>query len=122
MIGENGKSSVTVKKSELLQKMQQNRKAHHDEYLRTEAVFRQKAIVELGKMLQEAQDGKPVRLIASLTAPFEMVDEYDRVIAMLEMSVSETVTISEQQFSNYVLDKWQWKASFLSNSSMYSGG
>ena len=121
MLNENGKSSVTVNKVELLKKLYKNRDSHFLQYQKDEKRFRAKAIKELQQMTKDAQAGKPVRLMVGLSAPFERTHEYDRVIAMMEMSVAENITISEAQFAQYVLDEWSWKPNFLANSLAYGG-
>ena len=40
---------------------------------------------------------------------------------MLEMSQADTVTITEQQFSQYVLDEWGWMRDFVGSTSPYNG-
>jgi hypothetical protein len=40
------------------------------------------------------------------------LDEYDRTIQMLLMSVDERITLEAHEFTQLVLDKWGWKAQF----------
>ncbi len=36
-------------------------------------------------------------------------------IAMIEMSIGETVVLTEGDFAQYVMDDWGWQDQFLSN-------
>lgn len=44
--------------------------------------------------------------------------EYEKVIKMLEMTVDEVLTLSDQQFQTLVMDHWIWKDNFAINSMM----
>ncbi len=46
--------------------------------------------------------------------------DYDRVISMLKMDLTDTVELSESDYSQYVLDDWQWKRQFLGSNRAYS--
>ena len=52
--------------------------------------------------------------------PHDHTDDYDTVIAMLEMCVDEVVEIDMQEFDNYVRDNWQWKANWSASNALYS--
>jgi hypothetical protein len=47
------------------------------------------------------------------------VDEYDKIIRKLELEEQDTVFLEDDQFEKFVMDNWNWKANFLSNSIMY---
>lgn len=44
----------------------------------------------------------------------------ESMIKMLEMCVADEVTVTEQQFSQYVLDDWGWKKQFITTNARYS--
>src|SRR5262245_28432024 len=96
-------STVTVKKTELLLAIKSNREKHLDEFLKAQEGYREEVIKVLDRRLAEMREGKPflVETIWSLTMPHEHTKDYDRVIRMLEMSIADEVTISEQQFMQY---------------------
>lgn len=114
-----GLSVITVKVDELLEALEKNLEKHLSEYQEAEAGFREKALVELEKAVEEVREGKPVRLSIPLAAPTNHAKDYTRVIRMLRMSIDSDVAITEQQFSCYVLDDWAWKGAFVGTNAQY---
>lgn len=112
--------SIKVNKIDLLVKLKANRENHRTIFLEAQKGYREMAIAELDKTLQDARDGKRFNRSLSLTAPVDMTKEYDTAIEMLEMSVDKHVTLTSRQFSNYIKDDWAWKQSFLLSNSRYS--
>lgn len=70
-------------------------------------------------MLSDARSSKPIRRSISLPEPIDRTKDYDRVIAMLEMSVEDEVELEEHDFDRYVLDNWEWKDLAYSTNSQY---
>jgi hypothetical protein len=60
-----------------------------------------------------------VREIGELRAPKHHLDEYDRALAMLQMSVNAEVTLQEHEFQQLVMDEWGWKREFQAITSSY---
>ncbi len=116
---ENGKSGVTVKKTELLKAMRKNRSTHTATFLQAQKGYREAIIRELDVMLAEARGGKRIRRSVSLIEPEDHSKDYDRVIRMLEMSVQATIFISDHEFGCYVQDDWGWKESFTNSTQGY---
>jgi len=56
----------------------------------------------------------------NLTAPENHIEDYIRVLRMLNMSVEDKITLSEVQFNQYVMDNWHWTRSFKTMSATYS--
>lgn len=112
--------SVVVKKDELLTRIRANRENHTKIFEEAMVTYRQMAIEELDKMLAEARAGKRIRRQLQLVEPMNQCREYDRVIAMLEMSTEDEIEISQGEFACYVLDQWAWRQQFLSSNSLYS--
>jgi hypothetical protein len=117
--GDFGKSEVTVKKSDLLEKMKANLSKHRAMFLEAQEGYRDAVIKELDAMLKEACDGKTIRRLVELEEPQDHSDEYETNIAMLEWSVSDTLSISQLQFKNFVLDKWGWSEQFITSNAAY---
>ena len=119
MINENGTSGVTVNKVELLAILRDNRKRHYEMFLRAQEGYRKAVIKQLDQMLANAKEGKPIRLFFSMPEPVNHVKDYDRIIRMLELNVTEQVTISESKFNQYVMDEWSWSEFANSTNSSY---
>ncbi len=77
-------------------------------------------VAELETMLGDAKAGRRIRRSVQLPEPRDHTRDYDRVILMLELAETERITLSEQEFSCFVLDEWGWRSDFLSTSAPYS--
>ena len=121
MINDLGESKVTVTKVELLDAIRKNREQHKESYEAAATGYRDAAIVALGKALKEAKAGGPIVRALGIVEPTEHIKDYDRIIRMLEMSTADSISITEHQFSQYVLDEWNWKAAFVGTTSLYNG-
>jgi len=122
MIEENGLSVVTVKKEELLKELKKNLEGHRKMFLEAQAGFRTAFIKELDSMLEDARAGRSYRKMVMLEEPQDQSAAYARVIRMLEMCIKDTISITEQEFAQYVLDDWSWKKQFLATSNRYMNG
>jgi|SRR5689334_5504119 len=114
--------TVKVVRTELLQKIEENRANHRALFLKAQEGYRRMVIEELDKMLSDAREGKPIRIAVALQAPQDHTDEYDNVIEMLKMSVEEHIEIAAHDFQCYVRDKWQWSAHTNFLNSTYAAG
>jgi len=103
MLNDFGKSTVTIKKPELLEAIKKNRDSHQSEFEDAVKGYREAAIKQLSTMLDEANNGKTIRRGLDLIEPVSHVKDYDRVIRMLEMSMADEIQITEQQFSHSYL-------------------
>jgi hypothetical protein len=112
---------VTVRKQDLLAKLRENRKEHHNIFLEAQKSYREAAIKLLDQQLALARNGSPFMLsrIVKLAEPQDHTKDYDRAIAMLEMSVGDTITITAQEFANFVEDNWQWTYQWAASSLQY---
>jgi hypothetical protein len=54
-----------------------------------------------------------------LNYPENHLDDYKRVIKMLELSVADRIQLSQSEFDSYVLNNWNWRNSFLTTNSLY---
>lgn len=101
--------SVNIKRTELLSKIKENRNNHVAEYKEAEAGYRIAVVDELKKMINDAECGRPVKRQLNLLEPQNHTKEYDRIIAMLEMSADDIIELDTTSFEQYVLDEWSWK-------------
>ena len=111
--------SVTMKKSDLMNRVEKNRKEHRSLFLKAQDGYRQAVIGELNVMLAEAKERKPMRRMINLPEPEDHTADYDRVIDMIEMSIDDEVELSAQEFDWYVRDNWAWSALATMTNSSY---
>jgi hypothetical protein len=101
-------NQVKVRRAELLAKIHINRDAHRALFLKAQEGYRKLVIEELDKMLADAKAGRQISRSINLAEPVDHSPDYDRVITMLEMSVDDTVILSAEECSQFILDNWEW--------------
>lgn len=111
---------VTVERTELLTKVRENRDKHKTDYDSAVETYRVEAKAALREQVKNIDKGEPFSLTFKLPEPREFLDEYDRAIAMLEMSVDDHVKLSEDEFDNLVQDNWPWAHQFAAATSIYN--
>ncbi len=113
-------SKIPVKRTELLEALIKNRETHKTEYIEAYEGFKIAFVQEAEKLLVRAKEGKFDRAHIGLTPPSDHTKDYDRVIRMMEMCTVPEVIITEQQFSQYVLDEWGWQRDFGASKALYA--
>src|SRR3954471_7210545 len=112
-------NEIIVEKKDLLAKLKENRKNHRKVFEAALAGYRQTAIEELEKRLEDARKGKRIDILIRLHEPVDQTKDYDRAIAMLEMDIGDKVELDANQFSQFVLDDWAWKNQFTASNTAY---
>ena len=114
---------VTVNQKVLLGFVTTNMEKHQREYHEARAGYADKLNTELSQILTDLQLGKDVydrlRKVALMPKPRSYAAEYQRVVRMLELHTGETVSLSEEQYQNYVEDDWRWSGDFMSGTAPY---
>ncbi len=113
-------NTIKVNKAELLEILVANLKKHESIYEKAFSNFRKKAIKEMEKNLKVAQKGGKVDLHISLPYPENHSDDYKRVIGMLQMSIEDSVSMTDSEYQTYVQDQWHWQRSFVANTVSYA--
>lgn len=111
---------VTVQRAELLETLRKNREEHKQIFEEALAGYRTEVVRVLEARLADARQNRRIDLRISLVQPVDQTKEYDRAIRMCEMSVDDTIELSNEAFANYVMDDWSWSHQFLSANSTYS--
>lgn len=119
MSGE-GLELIRARKSELLKALKANRDEHRSTFLEALDGYSKEAIKALNERIEDAKKNKRISLSFLLVQPEDHTKDYDRVIRMLEMSVSEELEITQDQFSNFVMDDWAWSRQFYHSNRAYS--
>lgn len=112
--------NVTVSRLDLLARVQENRDRHREVFLSAQEGYRRKFIEVLEQRLEDARNGKHFNQRINLVEPMDMTKEYDRVIAMLEMSVDDQIELDASSFAAYVQDDWSWKQQFVTSNAAYT--
>lgn len=112
--------TVRIDKKDLLLKVTANRANHRRMFEAAQAGFRDAVIMELEKSIADAKKGRRVRTNVELQAPIDQTREYDRIIMQLEMETRNEVELTDEEFSNYVMDQWRWSSQVLGLATMYA--
>lgn len=115
-----GMSIVVVNRDALLAKIKENRDGHRTLFLEAQKGYRGRIIEELERMLADARRGLKVEQYINLPIPEDHTKDYNRVIAMVEMSVEANIELTAVEFSQYVMDEWAWRADFIGTASNYT--
>ena len=116
--------SISVDKQQLLATLRENRDTHQADYELAwdgykEAVL--KSLRELLRAAKRAEHGETINVHVPHYQPESHVDDYDRVIQMLEWDTDSQVTLDHQEFQQFVQDNWHWKHQFQTANVMYAG-
>jgi hypothetical protein len=110
---------VTVPKDKLLGTMKLNRDQHRAVFLKAQKKYRAAVISALDDRLQQAREGGVINLGFALPAPQDFTAEYDAAIAQIEWDMGDTVTLSEEDFNQFVLNQWSWARAFAASTELY---
>ncbi len=110
---------VTVKKEELLEALKANRDSHRSEFLKAQAGWKAIILEELERRLADARNGLKVMASFHYPEPEDHTKDYNRVIRMVEMEVENKITMGEREFSQFVMDDWDWKAHWTASNMAY---
>ena len=118
-----GLDRVTVDKDALLKQLGINREQHARDYSEAVVEYNKQVVNKLQDNLVRATDHKAseeaFELNWSLTQPRNYLEEYDRVIHMLTMSINPNVTVTQQEFEQYARNKWHWQQAFAHSTQSY---
>lgn len=110
--------TVKVKKLDLLEIIRKNRHEHRAKYNKAFEGYRKECIIALEANLEALRQGKSVVHFTE-RPPEDHTADYDRAIAMLDMSVDDVVEIFSREFQEYVQDDWDWKEEWMASNSKY---
>jgi len=121
LINDFGDSKITIKKSDLLEALRTNSKKHAADYKEAYAGYTVEFVKDAEKLLKQAKEGNYSKTSINHVPPTDHSSDYARVIRMMELCTAEEITVTESQFSQYVLDEWNWQAAFNATKMLYLG-
>ncbi len=110
---------VTVDKDKLLEVLKTNRAGHRDVFLKAQEGWKATITEEIEHLAENARNGIFVHNRFYFPEPHDHTPEYDRAICMIEMDVGKKVIMSENDFAQYVMDDWGWKAEWTASNVSY---
>ena len=104
--------SVNVSRLELIQSLKEGRERHAIDYETAAQDYKDAAIKFLSDALKRSKKGDLSDIVFKLPKPENHTADYDEIIAMMERSVDETISLDSQSFRAYFLGEWDWKRGF----------
>lgn len=115
-------NTVKVNRTQLLEKLRENRENHRALFEQAIESYRKFMVAELESRIKDITSGKQIDHYIRLVAPSDHTEDYDRIILMAEMSLSDEIELTQQHFGWYVMDQWQWKNDFANTANTYTAG
>jgi hypothetical protein len=117
---------VRIKRTDLIETIQSNRTRHIQEFTIAndswKVQFRaalQREALKVAEADSYSANTRWFDIQKEYPQPIGHVKDYDRVLRMLTMSADEIVTLSADDFNQFVMDEWTWKAAFTTTNSTY---
>lgn len=111
--------TVKVKVDQLRKHLEKNRAKHVIDYAEAMEVYRELLVVKIKESLAKAELGEDVSHIIDIDRPSNYTSSYDNIIEMLKWTTDEEIYLDQQEFAQYVQDKWAWSNVFGATASMY---
>ncbi len=111
---------VKVRKLELRDILVANLTEHRAIFLEAQEKYRELAIAELDRMLEDARTGKKIQRSVKLVEPEDHSDDYARILQMLELEVEDVVVLDAREYVQYVQDDWGWRDQWARNTASYT--
>lgn len=114
-------NSVKINKENLIEILKKNAKSHQEKYEKAYKnwVIAYKEMLE--KLTKKAEKGKPIPFHKiKLDKPKSYLASYEETIGMLELSVEENIVLTQNDYRQFVLDKWSWTNEFAFSSASYN--
>ena len=113
-------NTITVSVPMLLDTLRKNRDSHRATFEKALVIYKTKAIEVFTEQIEAIHKGALPDRSLRLPCPEEHTDDYDRLIKMMEWHTDPTVELSMAEFTQYVMDNWGWKQSFITNTTSYT--
>lgn len=114
-------------KEQLLEKLKANREKHAADFKAAMKEYykaTQAACKQVLDMLESGEEVNHAQVLKNLTRPVDQTKHYDRIIEMLSFTSVDQIELSQEVFTQIVLDEWDWKSSYEAtklNNSSYLG-
>jgi hypothetical protein len=112
---------IIVDRSRLINILKKNREAHVTLYKKALQGYRIASLKSLETLIKKVKGGKQFELYINLQKPTLHKEEYDTIIGMMEMHSEPTIELTAEDYVKFIEDNWNWRQSFISNATMYSG-
>jgi hypothetical protein len=112
--------AIKIERQVLLEEVRENRAKHKEEAVEAFEGWKKKTLKNLSAIRKQVNEDKFAATEMIDGPPTHHLDEYDRVIAMLEWDKTMLIELGEREFDKYVRDNWSWQESFKLSNSQYT--
>lgn len=118
----NNEMKVTIKVKDLIKHLNKNKEQHIKDFASAKKIYLKKVIEHLETSLVKAKEGKLIKgeYKHNMHQPVDKSAEYDKYIGMFEMATEEEMTISVEDYDNFVNDEWHWVSQSKTINAMYN--
>lgn len=103
-------NTIIVGKDNLLHTLRHNLGTHTANYQQAYKDYLTVIEHELTQLLMKVKAGEEnLAIYVATRAPTHSINEYNRIISMLEWHEGDTIELDHQQFKEWVQDDWSWK-------------
>ena len=113
-----GNRTIKVKKSDLIEKIKENKLNHINAYNKAVVAYKAEALKQLKELNKEANNGK-LNLSLNLISPINNSENYDKIIEMFNWEVDDIVELEQREFIEYVQDETDFAIRAKSLNSTY---
>lgn len=115
---------LSFPKDKVLEKLKDNKTKHVSAFELAMNEYWKALERELEKLLAKARakKGDKHEFWVRLPVPKNHEQEYDTNIQMLEFSSDVEIVLTEEEFKQFIMDEWNWKADFTATVQNYSQG
>lgn len=115
-----GQKLIPIKKDDLLAALRTNRSAHRAVFEKAVEQYRTEVVDRLNAMLEDVKANRRIDQYVGLIQPQDQTREYDRAIRMLELMTEDVAHLTEEEFAQFVMDDWGWKAQWVTSTLNYA--
>lgn len=104
--------TITVNKSELIEKLLDNQSKHTAEYAEALEAYWNALQAELASLYEQAKEKEGLRYVIEVQPPENHAKDYSDAMQLLDWEVGNEVVISIADFKRFVQDEWDWQYHF----------
>jgi hypothetical protein len=116
----NGNRTIKVNKSNLIDKVKENKANHIKQYEEAKVAYRHEAAKQLRNLKKELNDGD-LDLELKLVTPVDNSKNYDDIVDMFQWEEDNLVELSQSEFTEYIQDKTSFANEARFSNTYYSG-
>lgn len=116
---------VQVSVEKIKQIIQVNRDKHKEVFEKAWEAYQAKMLEVLQDTLNDMHKGKKMGtdidplILHRFPVPTDHTDDYDRILAMLDMETRDEIILDQAEFTQYIQDNWSWTHQWSTANSTY---